>query len=118
MFKKLIFATYFFAIIAVVAFGQQREESFFSQGPDPNKAVQIYPNPAVDFVSIKFDAPQAKKLKYSVHNLLGNSLDLESEIVDDFEIRIRVKDLAAGYYFISLRDERSNQRGTYKFLKR
>lgn len=115
--KRLIWTLAFIAFATFTAVAQQRE-SLSVQFPDPIKSVQIYPNPAVDVVSIKFETPLAKKVKYSVHNILGNSLNLESEIVDEYEIRIRVKDLSEGYYFVSLRDENSNQRGTYKFLKR
>lgn len=115
--KRLIWTLAFIAFAAVSAVAQQRDMAFM-QFPDPVKSVQIYPNPAVDVVSIKFEAPIANKVKYSVHNILGNTLDIESEIVDEHEIRIRVKDLAAGYYFVSVRDENANQKGTYKFLKR
>lgn len=115
--KKPIFLI---AIVAVAQLGysQVREENFGPNSPDPIKQVQVYPNPAIEFLSLKFEAPQAKKIKLTVHNILGNTLEVETEIVDEYEIKVKVKELATGYYFVSVRDEQANLRGTYKFLKR
>ncbi|HCZ37467.1 MAG TPA: hypothetical protein DHV26_16230 [Cytophagales bacterium] len=115
--KKAIFLI---AILAVAHLGyaQMREESFGSNGPDLIKQVQVYPNPAIEFLSLKFEAPQAKKVKLTVHNILGNTLEVETEVVDEHEVKLKVKELATGYYFVSVRDEQANLRGTYKFLKR
>jgi hypothetical protein len=103
---------------ALIGYGQQREENFGLHAPDPIKQVQVYPNPAIEFLSLKFETPQAKKVRLSVHNILGNTLEVETEIVDEHEIKLKVKELATGYYFVSVRDEQANLRGTYKFLKR
>jgi hypothetical protein len=45
-------------------------------------------------------------------------LTIESELIDAHEIRLRVKELPAGYYFLALRDEETHIKSTYKFLKR
>jgi len=115
--KKTIFLI---AIVAVahLGYGQVREENFGTNPSDPIKQVQVYPNPAIEFLSLKFETPQAKKVKLTVHNILGNSLEVEIEVVDEHEIKVKVKELATGYYFVSVRDEQANLRGTYKFLKR
>lgn len=115
--KKAIFLI---AIVAVaqLSYGQVREEAFGPNSQDLIKQVQVYPNPAIEFLSIKFEAPQAKKVKLTVHNILGNTLEVETEVVDEHEIKLKVKELATGYYFVSVRDEQANLRGTYKFLKR
>ena len=49
---------------------------------------------------------------------IGNELRVESETMDEHTLRVKVKDLDAGYYLISLRDEQSKFQGVYKFLKR
>lgn len=99
------------------AFGQPKEEL-----PAPERialqSVTIYPNPATDFLSVKFAEPQADKIQLTVHNLVGSVLSVETEVVDALEIRLRVKDLPEGYYFIALRQEGALAKGTYKFLKR
>jgi len=113
-------AMFLLAIVAVahLGFGQIREENVGPNSSDPIKQIQVYPNPAIEFLSLKFELPQARKIKLSVHNILGNTLEVETEIVDEHEIKLKVKELATGYYFVSVRDEQANLRGTYKFLKR
>jgi hypothetical protein len=85
---------------------------------DPVKFVQVYPNPAVDYLSVKFESAVAKTSKLEIHSIIGSSIELEQEIVDDFEIRVKVKDLPVGYYVIAVHDPMNNTRGIYKFLKR
>ncbi|HMR56577.1 MAG TPA: T9SS type A sorting domain-containing protein [Cyclobacteriaceae bacterium] len=115
--KKAIFLI---AILAVahIGYSQIREETLGPNSPDPVKQVQVYPNPAVEFLSLKFETPLAKKVRLTVHNILGNTLEVETEVVDEHEIKLKVKDLATGYYFVSVRDDQAALRGTYKFLKR
>ncbi|MDZ7649852.1 MAG: T9SS type A sorting domain-containing protein [Cytophagales bacterium] len=101
-----------------LSYGQGREELFYTGQPDPVKLIQIYPNPATEFLNVKLEMPHAKQVKLTCLNILGSSMELETEIVDDFEIRVRVKDLTSGYYFISVQDEKIKSKSTYKFLKR
>ena len=82
------------------------------------KAVQIFPNPAVDFVHVKVNGFSSSAFTLSLHNIIGNEIPVETEIVDEDEVRIWVKDLAAGYYLVAIKDEGDKFRGTYKFLKR
>ena len=82
------------------------------------KAVHLYPNPTTEFVHIRLESMNIDHIKVSMHNIIGNELPIETEKVDDHELRIRVKDFDAGYYLLALRDEQTNFRGTYKFLKR
>jgi hypothetical protein len=42
---------------------------------------------------------------------------VEKELVDENTLRIKVKDLATGYYLIGLHDDKQNLKGIYKFLK-
>jgi Secretion system C-terminal sorting domain len=81
-------------------------------------SVHLFPNPVVEYLTIKFEEPVAKKTSLSLHNILGSSMETEREVIDDFEVRLRVKDLPTGYYLLSLKDEHTNQHGTFKFLKR
>lgn len=118
MSRKLFLAFACVVMTAIVSMGQIKEESFFHRTPDPIKSVEIFPNPATEFVNIKFVPPIANKVRFSVHNVIGNTMELESEVIDEHEIKIKVKDLATGYYLISVKDDRSNFSGTYKFLKR
>lgn len=82
------------------------------------QTISVYPNPAVEYIDINLDHLRADKVKVALFNIIGNELRVESEVMDEHRIRIRVKDFSSGYYLVALRDEQSNFRGTYKFLKR
>jgi hypothetical protein len=89
-------------------------------GPDRTadvKLVKLFPNPASEFLNIRFEAPAARTVKVSVHNIIGNRLEVDSEIVDDYLIRMKVKDLPEGVYLLSIKDD-SNGQSSFKFLKR
>jgi Secretion system C-terminal sorting domain len=85
---------------------------------DLSKAVQIFPNPAVEFVHIRLEHVNLDNVNVTMHNIIGNEINIETERIDNHEIRIRVKDFDTGYYLLALKDEQSKFRGTYKFLKR
>lgn len=104
------------AAMACHASFAQKDDGFFVT--DPVKLVQVYPNPATEFVNIKFEGPEARKARIDLRNIIGSEQVLEAEIIDDYEIRVRVRDLATGYYFLAVRDEHANIHSTYKFLKR
>lgn len=90
-------------------------------GPGLSKAIHIYPNPTnndSDYVNVKVAPLKAQRIKLTLHNIIGNELSVDTEIVDDHELRIRVKDLASGYYLLAVKDQETNFRGTYKILKR
>ena len=113
--KTLLFSV-LVLLVTHLAWGQGRDD-FASTSPDLIKSVKLFPNPAVDYLSVKFEAPLAKTVKLELHSIIGNSLEVESEVIDDFEIRVRVKDLPVGVYLLDVKNE-LNQRGSFKFLKR
>jgi hypothetical protein len=96
---------------------QTREEAPFGNNPEA-KIAKLYPNPAVEYLHVSFEEPVAREAKLTVHNIIGNILDVETETVDEHEVRIKVKDLPVGYYIVAIRDERTNRRCNLKFLKR
>jgi hypothetical protein len=103
-------------IVGPICYGQAHDESFHTG--DPTKSVQIYPNPATDYITIKFESPVAKSSKLAFHSIIGSSIELEQEVIDDFEIRVKVKDLPVGYYIAAVHDPQNNSRAIYKFLKK
>lgn len=112
--KAIIFSVLMF-FMAQLAIGQQHDA--FAQVQDPIKLVKIFPNPAVDYLSVKFEAPMAKTVKLTLHNIIGNSLEVESQIIDEYEIHIKVKDLPTGVYLLAVKDI-GNSQSSFKFLKR
>lgn len=100
------------------AFAQDRMAMQVPERYDPSKSVQVFPNPAVEFVHVRVDDFDASEVVLSLHNLIGNQVPVESEVIGEHEIRVRVKDLDAGYYLIALKDKSSRFRGTFKFVKK
>jgi Secretion system C-terminal sorting domain len=117
--------TLLITLSAVVAgYSQSHDDGGFGGfGPadrpgDVSKSISIYPNPAVESLNIKFDAPCAKRVKLSLHSVIGNTLEVEIEAIDDHEVHIKVANLPSGYYLLSVKDPDTDFRSTYKFLKR
>lgn len=79
--------------------------------------VRVFPNPAPEYVHIQLGELSADKVHIKLHTVIGNEAPVEIEKLDDHQVRLRVKDLPTGYYFISLKDEETKFRRTYKFLK-
>ncbi|MCU0419794.1 MAG: T9SS type A sorting domain-containing protein [Cyclobacteriaceae bacterium] len=100
---------------SLAAQGQVRDEVAYAN--DARK-IELYPNPTTDFLHVKFDEPQAKRVRVNLHNIIGNALEVEVEIIDDHQLRVKVKDLPTGYYFLALRDADTNNKRSFKFLKR
>jgi len=115
---KMIVALVLALLVAQRSMGQAREEHLFPDKGDPGKSVSLFPNPATDYLTIRFELPHAKKIKLAMNTIIGNSLEVEAEVVDDFELRLRVRDLPSGYYLLAIHDSESNSQSTYKFLKR
>jgi hypothetical protein len=118
----------FFRLLAVLllvsafqlTLAQSQPETPAPEAPEVNltRSVHLFPNPATEFVDVKLDQFPAHKVKLTVHNIIGNELQVETEVLDEHMIRVKVKDLVSGYYLLAVKDEESNFRGTYKFLKR
>ncbi|GIV36099.1 MAG: hypothetical protein KatS3mg032_0478 [Cyclobacteriaceae bacterium] len=113
---------YFTALLMILGCawgaGAQTLREMHSQGTDIQ--VSVFPNPATDdYVYVRFSEPlNAGFVRLHLYNIIGNELPVEAEVVNDHELRIRIKDLLAGYYLLGLREERTRFKGTYKFLKR
>lgn len=118
MFKSKTLILAFILCAGGHLFGQSSESLSYANGIEPAKFAQLYPNPTTDFINVRLDMPHAKSVKLAMHSVIGNALNVDSEVVDEYSIRIRVKDLPEGYYFLAIRDEEASFKSTYKFLKR
>lgn len=118
-FSKLIFMVLMVSTCQW-ALAQSRPENQppVTQEVNMTKSVHLFPNPATEFIDVQLDEFPAKNVQLTVHNIIGNELQVETEVLDENLIRVKVKDLAAGYYLLAVKDEESQFRGTYKFLKR
>ena len=95
-----------------------QKSEFFTSSVDPVKDIAVFPNPASDFISVIFEEAKAKEASLVMYTIIGNEVSIEPELIDENEVRIRVRDLPSGYYLIAVRHEKSGLRVTRKFLKR
>lgn len=119
--KRLVLSVLLVTAACALSFGQTQPQVQTEYGGvmDVAKHVQIYPNPSVEeWINVKVESVSADKIEVAMHNIIGNKLPVESEVVSEHVLRVRVKDLSAGYYFLALRENDSGLRGTYKFVKK
>ncbi len=103
-------------VAATAAMGQATEP-LSAATVDVLKSAHVYPNPASEFVHVKFEQPIAREVNLELHSIIGNSLEVDAEVIDDFEVRVRVKDLPSGYYLLDVKKP-GLARTAFKFLKR
>jgi hypothetical protein len=108
------------ALTAQVCYAQSQPETAYADHSSTSENVHIFPIPAIDYVHVRVDDVPASHVKLTLHNILGNAMEIETEVVDDHELRIKVKELATGYYLLSIKDkDQESKRGRiYKILKR
>jgi len=117
-FSRLVFMVLFISAFQLTMAQSQPESQPTTPEVNLTKTVHLFPNPATEFVDVQLDHFPAENVSLTVHNIIGNELQVETEILDENLIRVKVKDLASGYYLLAIKDEESKFRGTYKFLKR
>lgn len=116
---RLSVAILFFLSISLSgAIGQSRPEGGgYVATQEASRTVQVFPNPTTDFVHIRVTDIPVNKLTFKLHNIIGNEIQIEAEILSEHELRLKVKDLVAGYYLLAFKDEKNTFQSTYKFLK-
>jgi Secretion system C-terminal sorting domain len=117
--RKFIVILMVLVSLAQLGFGQNRgETAFAADKTEPGRQVSLYPNPSTDYLNVKFDLPCAKKIKLSLQNIIGNVLEVETDVLDEHEIQLKVRDLPTGFYLLTIKDPETSLKSTYKFLKR
>jgi hypothetical protein len=115
--RPLLVIIMFVALMASSLEGRSQGREDFGQ--PLSKSIHIFPNPAnnlSEYINVRVAPFSSQKIKLSLHNIIGNEINVDTEVVDEHELRMRIKELASGYYFITVKDEISNFRGTYKLL--
>jgi len=111
-----------FLVTVIAVFEIRAQETYTAQPERVSasivKSSHVFPNPAIEYVHIRLDEINVSDIKFTVHNLIGNKIEVESEAINEHEFRIKVKDFSAGYYLISVKDQQTNQSGILRFLKR
>ena len=106
--KKLLFCVFLLSL----------SNFSFSQKKESNSYFEVYPNPAIDHINIKFnDKSNITNQSFSIHSLIGNKVNITTENLSDNTIRISLRHLNSGFYFLSLTDKLTERREMVKFLK-
>lgn len=113
-----LIVTLLIAIASTAAVGQVNYKAPQEHLNTQTKQLEVFPNPVIDYVHIKHQELNAEKVTVTVYNLIGNELKVETEVLNEHEIRLRFKDLDSGYYLISVQDQRTQNRTTFKIVKR
>lgn len=93
------------------------ESKFYNQSLDPSNKIEIYPNPAVEYLIFEIDNSTLERIEFELHSIIGNEVKITPEEISSGKYRIPVKDFASGYYFLVVKDEVSRFKKAYKFLK-
>ena len=93
--------------------------SSFSQDSDrKNDFIDLFPNPAKEYINIKLtNDRELEDYTFSIHSLIGNKMNLDSEVISDNEMRISIGEFNQGFFFLLVDDKIRKKRKIIKFLK-
>jgi hypothetical protein len=106
------------AITAQISYAQTQPDNSMNHDREHAEPIHIFPNPALDYIHVKIESIPASQVKLDVHNIIGNEMPIEAEVMDEQTLRVRVKEFATGYYLLAVKHEKSNYKQIIKFLKR
>jgi hypothetical protein len=113
---------YFFLIVVLFCLTfsvkAQSVQEDVSLSQNPTSKVELFPNPTIDFLTVRLEGVSVRNLNISLRNIIGNEMPLDVEYLAENEFKVKVKDFGTGYYLIAMQDEKSGFKGTYKFIKR
>lgn len=96
-----------------------REFSFFEDKVlAPRSDAKIFPNPATDYLTIELKDQNMTSVEFEMNNIIGNVISLRSEKLEGNRYKFYVKDLPAGYYFLTVKDNDTGYKRAYRFVKK
>ena len=68
-----------------LAHAQSRPDTQPAMSEEVNlvKSVHLFPNPATEFIDVKLDQLPASSVSLTVHNIIGNELQVETEVLEE-----------------------------------
>ncbi|MDN5200665.1 T9SS type A sorting domain-containing protein [Fulvivirgaceae bacterium BMA10] len=120
--KKCILCLSLLIVFAIpsVLYGQSSKEYIANVNGETvkiNYDVDLYPNPATEFVNIKSKGDEFLEIGFEMYSLIGNKLPVQVEKVDKENYKIPVKEFSSGYYLLIIKDKRTRYRRAFKFQK-
>jgi hypothetical protein len=80
--------------------------------------VDIYPNPATDYLTVELSDANVQNVRFELRSMIGTTIRISPEKIGFNQYRIPLKEYATGYYFLIVQDDRVRFKKAYKFLKR
>ena len=113
---SILIASLFLAVGAMAQ--QERVQANVEQPRIQLKDIELFPNPAVDFIIVDLKNPELVNAQIELRSMIGNKLRIELEKIGYNRYRIPMKDFASGYYFVVIQDEFLRFKKAYKILKK
>lgn len=79
--------------------------------------VELYPNPAVDYLNITLSDPELKNPQFEMFTVIGSKLSFDIEKEGSTNYKINVQDFTPGYYLLIVRDPLTRMNRAFKFRK-
>jgi len=120
-YNKLIILTFAFVLASItVGYGQDinfSEKSLSISSSSLKNKIDIYPNPAVDFLTIELINSDMENPNFEVFSIIGNKVKIDLNHIGISKYQIPVKNLSRGYYLLVMTDEKKRVKKTLRFLK-
>lgn len=124
--RKLLLLFNILLFTASIGFAQESKEveGYVGENNDLSKRsldleqrVEVYPNPAIDFLNIDIKSEDLVQIQFEVYDIIGNTIQIAPEKLTQNKYRVPVRDLHSGYYMLIVRDPYSRYRQIFKFGK-
>ncbi|MBV6646715.1 MAG: T9SS type A sorting domain-containing protein [Cyclobacteriaceae bacterium] len=96
---------------------QVAENNIFSTALNQVNIIDLYPNPAVDFLVVEISNLTLEHVELELRSIIGNKIIIRPEELGHGKYRIPVKELASGYYFVVVKDDFDRFKKATRFLK-
>ncbi len=84
---------------------------------EPKIKIDVFPNPAFDNIFVRIESQEQPKVEFELYNIIGTSLNVESEQIEKNYYKIGVKELPAGYYLLMVKDPVQHFNQAFKIHK-
>jgi len=69
---------------------------------DVGNKMELYPNPSVDFIQLRFDKPINTRIKIRVYNLSGQIIPIKYSFTGDNTIILDIRNLVSNMYYLQV----------------
>lgn len=85
---------------------------------DLSNQIEVYPNPSIDYIVVNIKNSTLRETSFELHSIIGNTVKVDAENLGRDKYKINVKNFNPGYYFVVVKDDFSQFKEAYKFLKK